>query len=155
MLHVCCVPSSQDEYFARVKTGNECQLSANMLLLGKFATVVCCAEVLFQPSFFDVVSTLHAEWSTERTTEPLHRLSAFSRDFATPHLWIAVCIRSALVKQKSVSPQHPCIDSVPSCVVVARVARTILRGSWVHTSRMVAELLVILRRSTAIHHDDH
>ena len=53
-----------------VKTRNECQLSANMLLLGKFATVVCCAEVLFHPSFFHVACTLQAEWSTERTTEP-------------------------------------------------------------------------------------
>ena len=44
---------------------------------------------------------------------------------------------------KSVS-QHPCTDSVPSCVVIARVARTTLRGSWVHTSRKVAERLVIL-----------
>ena len=32
-----------------VKTRNECQLSAYMLLLGKFYVVVCCAEVLFQP----------------------------------------------------------------------------------------------------------
>ena len=45
---VCCVPTSYDEYIAMVKTGNECQLSASMLVLGKFAVVVCCAEVLFQ-----------------------------------------------------------------------------------------------------------
>ena len=64
-----------------------------------------------------------------------HRLSAYSRDLLTPHLWIAVCIRSAVVKQKSVTPHHPFIESVPSCVVLARVARTTLRGSWVHTSR--------------------
>ena len=71
-----------------------------------------------------------------------HRLSAYSRDLLTPHLWIAVCIRSAFVMQKSDSPHHPCIESVPSCVVLARVARTTLRGSWVHTLRMVAEQLV-------------
>ena len=35
--------------------------SACMLLLGKFAIVVCCAEVLFQPSFHCVVNTLLAE----------------------------------------------------------------------------------------------
>ena len=38
---------------------------------------------------------------------------------------------------KRVSPQHPCIKSVPSCVVFDRVARTTLRGSWVHTLRKV------------------
>ena len=61
MLDVCCVPMSYDQYLAMVKTGNECQVSAYMLLLGKFATVVCCAEVLFGPSFLHVVSTLLAE----------------------------------------------------------------------------------------------
>ena len=35
--------------------------SAYMLLLGKFAIVVCCAEVLFQPSFHCLVNTLLAE----------------------------------------------------------------------------------------------
>ena len=57
-----------------IRTGKECQLSAFMLLLGKFAAVVCCAEVLFQPSFIVSLNALpgvlHAEWSTERTTEP-------------------------------------------------------------------------------------
>ena len=43
-----------------VKTGNECQLSAYVVLLGKFAIVVCCTEVLFQPSFLLVVNTLPA-----------------------------------------------------------------------------------------------
>ena len=42
---------SDDEYIAMVKTGNECQLSVYMLLHGNNATAVCCAEVLFQPSF--------------------------------------------------------------------------------------------------------
>ena len=51
MLDVCCVPTSYDEYIAVVKTGNECQPSAYILLLGKFSTVVCFAEVFFQPSF--------------------------------------------------------------------------------------------------------
>ena len=61
MLDVCCVPTSYDEYIAIVKTGNECQLLAYMSLLGKFAIVVCCAEVFFQPSFLHVVDTLPAE----------------------------------------------------------------------------------------------
>ena len=44
-----------------VKTRNEFQLSAYMMLVGNFATAVCCAEVLFQPSFLHVVNTLSAE----------------------------------------------------------------------------------------------
>ena len=36
MLDVCCVLTSFDENIATDKIGNECQLSANMLLLGKF-----------------------------------------------------------------------------------------------------------------------
>ena len=32
MLDVCCVPASSDEYIAMVKTGNDCQRSAYMLL---------------------------------------------------------------------------------------------------------------------------
>ena len=51
MLDVCCVHTSYVEYIAMVKTRNECQLSAYMLFVGNFATAVCCAEVLFQPSF--------------------------------------------------------------------------------------------------------
>ena len=51
MLDVCCVPTSYDEYILMVKTGNECQLSAYILLHGELAIVVSCAEVLFQPSF--------------------------------------------------------------------------------------------------------
>ena len=67
-----------------------------LLLLGKFAIVVCCAEVLFQPSFLHVVWMLHAGWShgTYRNLT-LHRLSAHSRDLLTPHLWTAVCIGQA------------------------------------------------------------
>ena len=65
MLDVCCVLTTYDEYIAMAKTGNECQLSACLLLLGKFAVVVCCAEVLFQPSFFHVVNTLPAEYSRD------------------------------------------------------------------------------------------
>ena len=60
MFDVCCIPTSCDEYIAMVKTGNECQLSAHMLFLGKFSTVVCFAEVLFQPSSSHVVNTLPA-----------------------------------------------------------------------------------------------
>ena len=71
-----------------VKTRNEFQLSAYMMLVGNFATAVCCAEVLFQPSFF------HVSRSVPRN-RTLHRLSASSRDLLTPHLWTAVCISQA------------------------------------------------------------
>ena len=61
MLFVYCVPTLYDEYIAMVKTGNECQLSAYMLFLGKFSIVVCFADVLFKPSFSHVVNKLPAE----------------------------------------------------------------------------------------------
>ena len=74
MLDVRCVLTSYDEYVAMVKTRNECQLSDNMLFVGNLATAVCCAEVLFQPSFLVSLNALpgvlHAERSTKRTTEP-------------------------------------------------------------------------------------
>ena len=44
MFDDCCVPTSYDEYIAMVKTGNEGQLSAYMMLFGKFSTVVCFTE---------------------------------------------------------------------------------------------------------------
>ena len=103
------VLTTYDEHIATVKTGNECELSAYMLLLGKCAIAVCCAEVLFQPSsLYMSLASLHAEWSTEHTTEPdiAQTERVLTRHVgSTPHLWIAVCIRSASVKQKSVSPQ--------------------------------------------------
>ena len=70
MLDVWGFFASYVEYLLCNGPDHECQRSAHLLLLGKFATVVCCAEVLFQPSFFLVFSVLHAEWSMERTTEP-------------------------------------------------------------------------------------
>ena len=49
------------DFFKRsyVQTGNECQLQGYMLN-GKFALVVCCAEVLLQPSFTCFVVLIHA-----------------------------------------------------------------------------------------------
>ena len=58
----------QTEYFAMVKSGNECQLEGYMSH-GKLATVVCCAEVLIQPSFIVFKSASPGEFVTERTTE--------------------------------------------------------------------------------------
>ena len=112
-----------------VKTGNECQLSAYMLLFGKYAITVCCAEV---PSFLPVVGTWHAEWSTERTTET----DIVQTERVLTRLVGTASMDSRLHwSSKRVSPQHPCIECVPSCVVLACVARTTLGGSWVHTSR--------------------
>ena len=75
---------------------------------------------------------LHAEWSTKRTTEPDTAKTERALTRLVDHRISGQ--PSASVKQNSVS-QHPCVESVPSCVVLARVARTTLRGSWVHTSR--------------------
>ena len=66
MLDVC-VPTSYYEYIAMVKTGNECQLSAYMLLLGNLATSVCCSEVPFEPSFLCV--TQRVAWCVASGTE--------------------------------------------------------------------------------------
>ena len=43
----------QTEYIAMVNNGNDCQLQGYMFH-GKLAIAVCCAEVLFQPSFLGV-----------------------------------------------------------------------------------------------------
>ena len=47
----------QTEYIAMIKTGNESQPSAQLLLLSNDASVVGCTEVLFQPSFSSCCST--------------------------------------------------------------------------------------------------
>ena len=73
MLDVCCDHSSYDEYTAMDKTGNECQIANYMLFGGNLATVVCCTEVLFQPSFLvsrnALPGMLYAERCAVRTTE--------------------------------------------------------------------------------------
>ena len=58
----------QTEYIAKVKSGNECQLEGYMSH-GKLATVVCCTEVLIQPSSLVLNSASLGECVTERTTE--------------------------------------------------------------------------------------
>ena len=58
----------QTEYIAMLKTGNEWQLWSYMLQ-GKLAIVVCCAEVLFQPSSLVSSDVPPGECVTERTTE--------------------------------------------------------------------------------------
>ena len=124
-----------------------CCCSVSLLFLS--VARMCCSS---QVSFMSLTRCLQS-CVTGRTTEPnavqTERVVTRFVDLMTPDS------RLHQSSKKSVSPQHPCIDSVLSCVVFARVARTTLRGSWVYTSRMVAELLVILRSSTAVHHDDH
>ena len=88
MLDVCCVHTSHDEYIAMVKTGNECQLSAYKMFVGNLATAVCCAEVLFQPSFLCV--TQRVAWCVASgvaarnvpSNLALQRLSAYSQDLS-------------------------------------------------------------------------
>ena len=116
MLDVCCVPSSYDEYIATVKTRNECQLSAYMLLLGNLAAAVCCAEVLFQSSFLVSLSVLpgvlHAEWSTKRTTEP----DTAQTECVLTRLVDTASLDSRLRhSRKRVFARHPCIEPVLSC----------------------------------------
>ena len=60
MLEICCVHMSYDGYIAMVKDQNECQPSDYMLFVGILAIEVCCAEVLFQPSFLCI--TQRAAW---------------------------------------------------------------------------------------------
>ena len=50
-----------------IETRNECQLSANLLLLSHVATVVGCTEVLFQPRFLCVAQQCYL-WNTRHTT---------------------------------------------------------------------------------------
>ena len=51
-----------------IKTGSECQLGG-YILHGKLAAVICCAEVLIQPSSFLSTNASPGECVTERTTE--------------------------------------------------------------------------------------
>ena len=72
----------QTECIAMVKSGNECQLE-DYMSHGKLATVVCCAEVLIQPSFFVLKSASPGECVTKRTTETPHRLNASPKQFSS------------------------------------------------------------------------
>ena len=111
-----------------------------------FATAVCCAGVLFQPSFSLSRST-RCLWNTRHPTRwlwyglgngarcvsrnvTLHRLSAHSWDSLTPHLSTAVCINRAkecshVIHDLSLS--HPAVS--------ATFARTTRCSYWDLTSR--------------------
>ena len=58
----------QTVYIAMVKSSNECQLEG-YTSHGKLATVVCCAEVLIQPSSLVLSDASLDGCVTERTTE--------------------------------------------------------------------------------------
>ena len=58
----------QTEYIAMVKSGNECDLESYKSH-GKLATVICCAEVLIQPSSFMLNNASLGECVTECNTE--------------------------------------------------------------------------------------
>ena len=111
MLDVCCDPTLYDKYIAMVKVRNECQFTAYMSLHGNLAFAVCCAEVLFHPSF-SLCRLTHCLRNMRHPTclfwyglesgarcvsrnVTRHRLSAYSSDSLTLHLSTAVCISQA------------------------------------------------------------
>ena len=68
-----------------IETGNESQLSAQLLLLSSVATVVGCTEVLFQPTFSYVLFNMSsAEHETYNALVAVwcgrHRARSVSRD---------------------------------------------------------------------------
>ena len=76
----------QTEYVAMVKSGNECQLGSYMLH-GKLATVICCADVLSQPSSFVLNYESLGECVTQRTTEHCTNCARADETCLAPHLW--------------------------------------------------------------------
>ena len=86
MLDAHCVPTSPDENIAIVKTGNECQLSAYMVLLGKFSTLMPLTRCL---------QSCAPERTTDLDTAQAERVLIRLVDLMTPHLWTAVCISQA------------------------------------------------------------
>ena len=116
MLDVCIVLSSYVEYIAMVKTANECQLRAYMILHGKFSTVVCCAEVMWQPIF-------SLMWLTrrQRSCGTLHRLSAYAQELLISRHRISGQ-PSASVKRKSPLSTTSMYWLCSICVIFAHVS---------------------------------
>ena len=109
-----------------------------------FATKACCARTLFKAKFLFglVLNTLPAESETynalvvmvcsgERSTRSTQHIT--ERDTAQTECILTRLVITARPDCRSVSShekrnniaQHPCIASVPSCVVEPRVARTL------------------------------
>ena len=136
----------QTEYIAMIETGNESQLSAQLLLLSHDAAVVCCTEVLFQPSFSLSCSTCCPrnmrrttrwlrysvrEQSTMRITRPYTAQS----ERALVRLVDTSSLQAVCIKPEESCTCHTCIDCVTSCVVLL-----VLHAHHdTRTSRMVAE----------------
>ena len=108
MLDVCCVPTSYDKYVALVKTGNACQLSAYMLLRG---SVVPAKFPLCHSTRCLVCCMRNGARSAPRNLTR-YRLSAYSRDLWTPHLWTAVCISQA---KECFTTSMYCVCSILCC----------------------------------------
>ena len=135
-LMIVCV--SCGEYDAMIETGNELQLSDDLLLLSHVATVVGFTEVLFQPSFFlrrstlllaehEVYNALVVVWSgrrsTLRITEPDTARTETERAprVSMRHIsTTAVCVEP----KRQMHTLHAWI--VPSCVVSARTVHVVL-----------------------------
>ena len=90
----------------------------------------CCSSLV---SFLSLARGMQSGARNERTTEP----DIAQTERVLTRLVDTASLDSRLHQvEQRVFPQHPCIESVPSCVVLARVARTTLRGSRIHTSRI-------------------
>ena len=126
-----------------METGNECQVSAYLLLLSNVAIVVGCTEVLFQPSFSLCCSTCCLR-NMRRTTRWLRNgvgdqstPSTTERDSAqTERVLTRLVVHSPSRRQPSVSSQkrensvahtHPCIDRVILCCLLSRYTHN---SSW-------------------------
>ena len=127
-----------------VKTGNECLLGNYMSTHSNLPTKVCCARTLFKAKFLFrlVLNTLPAEPETynalvvmvcsgERSTRSTQRI--MERDTAQTERTLTRLVITSRRDSRSVSSnekrntiaQHPCIASVPSCVVEPRVTHTL------------------------------
>ena len=150
----------QTEYIAMIETGNESQLSAQLLLLSNDAAVVGCTEVLFRPSFSLCCSTCCLR-NMRRTTRWLRygvgdqsTSSTTERDSAQTERALArLVVHSPSPRQPSVSSQK----RVAHVIHVLTASHPVLSCSCcTHTTtRVVAELMVAPLGSTAIFHHDH
>ena len=132
MLDVCRDLTRCDEYVVMVKTGRECQPQLTCRHTVTSATLVCCAEVLFQsvsavPAGLGSSNASVVIWSGERSTPSTTARNTEDLLFTTHSLTAGRLYR---VKKRVLPTIHAWI--VPSCVVVTRFART-------HTSRRISK----------------
>ena len=127
MLDVCCDHTRCDEYVVMVKTEKKCHLQTTCHHTVNSATMDCYAEVLFQsvntlPREHETSNASVVIWSGERSTPS-------TTERKSERVLTRLVVRSAFpggrlyrAKKKVLPTIHAWI--VPSCVVVARVART-------------------------------